>query len=351
MNSRVVALILVSALPGYHFQFPQDHFNHPNYQTEWWYYTGNLQSADGHHYGYELTFFRQVNAQAPKSESVWSAEQVYLAHLALSDVDGQHFEHYERLSRAGPGLAGADLGTRSYWNGNWRVRWISDAGVQELEAVAPDFTLRLKLEPAKPFVIHGVDGIVQKGAGVGNASHYISFTRLVSEGTLRRGSNVMAVKGTSWMDHEFFTVPQDADLQGWDWFAVQLDNGEELMLYEERSKSGAVSRYSSGTLIDAQGRTRHLTAEDFKLTPGRIWRSEQSGARYPVEWKLEVPSVGISLSERTRLDGQELVGRQGGVKIYWEGAVEYWGVAQGQGVHGVGYLEMTGYAEAVRLGG
>ena len=136
MSSKLLVFALLVAMPGYHFEFPKDHFNHPNFATEWWYYTGNLQSADGRHYGYELTFFRQVNSNAPASESVWKADQLYLAHLALSDLDGHKFEHFERLNRAGPGLAGVDLTSRTYWNGNWRVHWTSDIGDQELQAVA-----------------------------------------------------------------------------------------------------------------------------------------------------------------------------------------------------------------------
>jgi predicted secreted hydrolase len=344
MSSKVWLLLLIAALPGYHFEFPRDHFNHADFETEWWYYTGNLQSADGHRYGYELTFFRQANTAVQATNSVWSPDQLYLAHLALSDMSDQTFEHFERLNRAGPGLAGADLAGRKYWNGNWLVRWTSDLGEQELQAVAADFTLRLKLHPAKPFVIHGVDGVSAKGPAKGQASHYISFTRLTSDGTLVKGGKTIHVSGTSWMDHEFFTEPQDLNLTGWDWFAVQLDNNEELMLYRLRLKSGTVSPYSSGTLVDAAGKPHHLTASDFTLTPGGNWTSPASKATYPLVWHLEIPSENITLTETTSLKPQELYTRNSVSPSYWEGAVDYTGKAHNKPVKGKGYLELTGYA-------
>jgi predicted secreted hydrolase len=344
MRSKLVLLWLIAALPGYHFKFPQDHFNHPEFETEWWYYTGNLHSADGHRYGYELTFFRQANRAAPLSNSVWNPKDLYLGHLALSDIDGQKFEHTERLNRAGPGLAG------QCWNGNWRVKWTTDDGRQQLQAVGSDFTLTLSLEPSKPFVINGVDGVSQKGPAKGEASHYISFTRLKSEGTLVRGGKNISVSGASWMDHEWFTEKQDPSLQGWDWFAIQLDNEEEIMLYRLRLNSGAVSPYSSGTFVDAKGNARHLSSADFTLTPGGNWRSPNSKATYPLAWHLEVPSLGLKLDEKTELRQQELYTPSSVSPGYWEGAVSYAGEEQGKVITGRGYLEMTGYLEPLRLG-
>ncbi|HWF48979.1 MAG TPA: carotenoid 1,2-hydratase, partial [Bryobacteraceae bacterium] len=144
------------ALPGYHYEFPRDNFNHPDYQTEWWYYTGNLHTADGRRFGFELTFFREGVDLKASSNGVWDPSQIYFAHLALSDINGGHFYHTERLNRAGPGLAGASLAQQTYWNGNWQVRWISlTTGQQELRAVADQFTLDLNLNPEKPLVING----------------------------------------------------------------------------------------------------------------------------------------------------------------------------------------------------
>lgn len=299
---------------------------HAGFQTEWWYYTGNLQGSDGHRYGYELTFFRQANSAAAKSNSVWNPDQIYLAHLALSDLDGKTFEHYERLNRAGPGLAGV------VWNGNW------SASDNQLQAVGPDFKLTLNLAPLKPAVTNGVDGISRKGPMKDEFSHYTSLTRIASKGTLERGGKRIEVSGNSWMDNEYFNHSSDPNLAGWDWFAIQLDNNEELMLYRLRLKSGAASPYSSGTFIDGHGGALHLTAKDFQLTPLRYWD------KYPVEWRISVPSQGIDLVETTKLDNQELVAKPGSFSpTYWEGAVDYTGSAHNKSVKGVGYLELTGY--------
>jgi predicted secreted hydrolase len=345
-----------AAVPGYRFEFPRDHFSHPDYQTEWWYYTGNLHSADGHRYGFELTFFRQgvrLSTDAAESEDeTWRPDQLYLAQLALSDLDGHSFYHAERLNRAGPGLAGADLPDASYWNGNWEVRWTAiPSAQQQLAAVCDRFALRLDLQSVKPPIIEGQDGVSRKGALPGQASHYISFTRLTASGRLHQKGSATEVSGTAWMDHEFFTEPPDSNLAGWDWFAIQLGNNEELMLYRLRDKSGQFNPYSSGAYIDSQGQTHFLRAGDFSLTPGETWQSPHSQATYPIAWQIRVPSLQLDLAERTELNDQELWSRQGGSPSYWEGAVTYKGTLRGRPINGVGYLELTGYTEAIRLSG
>ncbi len=344
------------ALPGYSYEFPRDYFNHPEYQTEWWYYTGNLRAADGHRFGFELTFFRQAvhlpPAAAAAEDVVWRPDELYLAHLALSDIDGGNFYHVERLNRAGPGLAGISLEQRRYWNGNWQVQWNSLAsGDQKLQAVCDRFKLVLNLKPEKPPVIHGRNGISRKGAAPGEASHYISFTRIAAEGHLDRNGKSAAVTGLAWMDHEFFTESAAGKVAGWDWFAIQLDNREELMLYRLRNDTGAETPYSSGTYVDAQGKARFLEAGQFSLTPGETWHSPRSGARYPVAWTISVPSLGLQLSERTALKDQELFTERSISPTYWEGAVTYQGQIHDQKVNGVGYLEMTGYRNAIRVSG
>lgn len=336
------------AKPGYPYEFPRDHFSHPDFQTEWWYYTGNLWATDGHRFGFELTFFRQAQRlttqQRADSDSVWRPDQVYLAHLALSDIDGRQFFHAERLNRAGPGLAGAGLTDRKYWNGNWQAKWISlETGEQELQAVTNKLSLNLRLTPGKPFAINGEDGISRKGPRPDEASHYISFTRLAAIGKLCWKNHEFDVNGLAWMDHEFFSESADHGLAGWDWFAIQLDNREELMLYRLRSKSGS-DQYSSGTFVDAEGKAHHLGASQFSMKPLATWHSPNSGATYPVSWKISVPSVGLELTEQTALPNQELFDSRKLSPIYWEGAVSYDGTLREASVHGLGYLEMTGYA-------
>jgi predicted secreted hydrolase len=361
MSSRAfIALITVAsalaaqqwqlALPGYQYKFPRDHFNHSEYQTEWWYYTGNLRAPDGHRFGFELTFFREgvrvTPQQAAESGPTWRPDQIYLAHLALSDIDGQEFFHTERLNRAGPGLAGSGIEQQRYWNGNWQARWISvSSGEQELQAVCDRFAVRLDLKPEKPLVIHGKDGLSQKGPLPGEASHYISFTRLAASGKLSAWhGREYSLTGLAWMDHEFFSQVNDDALAGWDWFAIQLNSNEELMLYRLRKKSGQPDPFSSGTYVDAQGGAHFLAASDFSLSPGETWQSMASGARYPIAWSISIPCLQLDLSQRTALDNQELFAKDSVTPTYWEGAVAYNGHIHSRSVEGVGYLEMTGYA-------
>lgn len=343
-----------TAKPGYRFEFPRDHFSHPEFRTEWWYYTANLRSG-GRRFGCELTFFRQAveprNAGKPQDAgaSAWAVDDIYLAHLALSDLDGGRFLHTERLNRSGPGLAGASFEQKRIWNGNWNSAW--DAGDrQSLQAVTPEFLLQLDLDPLKPPVIHGVDGISRKSAGEGEASHYISFTRLAAAGTLDYDGRKWPLEGLAWMDHEFFTHELAADQLGWDWLYVQFEDLSELMCYQLRRKDGSADAYSSGTWIPASGPARHLRAEDYRLTPGKTWKSPVTGAAYPVEWRVEVPSLELDVTGRTPLPDQELVSRNQIGPTYWEGAMHFEGKQRGRPASGPGYLEMTGYSGKVRFG-
>jgi predicted secreted hydrolase len=325
------------AVPGYHYQFPRDHFNHPEFQTEWWYYTGNLRAAGGHRYGFELVFFRQAQHRDPAHRaSVWQADDLYLAHLALTDIDGRKFRYFERLNRAGPGIAGVSLDDGRIWNGNWQAQWDKASGAQTISAVEAGIRFTLRLAPRTAPVIHGENGVSQKAEGVGHASYYVSFPLLAVEGSL----NGAAVTGTAWMDHEWFSNLLDASTQGWDWFSAQFDNRTELMLFGLRGNDA----FASGTYIDAAGRATHLKRSDFTLQPLDYWTSAKTGARYPVRWRVTVPSLKISVECAAAVPDQELVSKDASTPSYWEGAVGYSG-----SVSGVGYLELTGYAGRVRL--
>jgi len=350
---RVAVLLFVAvtaqaqfrqALPGYEFAFPRDHFEHLEFELEWWYYTGNLTADDGRRLGFELTFFRNAVERAGPATSVWDIDQLYLAHFAISDIEGQRFYKVERLNRAGPGLAGADPERALIWNGNWQVAW--DGDVQSLRAVSQDAALDLELTPAKRPVINGENGVSQKADGAGKASHYITFTRLDAKGKLQLGGERFSVDGTAWMDHEFSTDSMGANQAGWDWLSMQLDDGADLMLYRLRDADGSTDAHSAGTYVGTDGEAVHLNAEDFTMTPGARWTSPATGGVYPLEWRVTVPKLNLDLTVRTPLQSQEIVPTNGRGPTYWEGAIE----AEGENVRGVGYLEMTGYAERLRLG-
>ena len=329
------------AVPGYRFEFPRDHFNHPDFRTEWWYYTGNLHSRQGRRFGFELVFFRQAQRRGPSdNQSAWRADDLYLAHLALTDIDGKRFRYYKRLNRAGPGIAGVNFDQGRIWNGNWESKWDRATAAQTISAVAEDVRFTLHLTLATPPVINGENGVSQKAEGLGKASYYVSFPRLAAEGTL----NGAAVTGTAWMDHEWFTHQLESNQAGWDWFSVQLDNNTELMLFQLRHLDASIDPYSSGTYIDAHGRATHLKRADFELQPLEFWTSPATHARYPVRWRITVPSLKIVLECAAAVPDQELAAEDAASPPYWEGAVTYAGSASG-----VGYLEMTGYAGPMRL--
>src|SRR5579871_3168425 len=354
MRSRLVTLLLLvitaplaaqyqQALPGYRYKFPRDHFAHPEYKTEWWYYTGNLKAADGHRFGFELTFFRQGVNRDSETAGDWDVHDIYLAHLALSDIDGKRFYHTERLNRSGPGIAGASLQSQKVWNGNWQAQWRD--GEQHLRAVADDFALEFVLGSGKPPVIHGRNGISQKGAGEGNASHYLSFTRLQTSGTIELNGNSYNVAGESWMDHEFFSGGLDQDEAGWDWLSLQLDDNSEIMLYRMRHKDGSVDPFSSGTYVDPSGHSTFLSNREFSMTPaGETYTSGATGAVYPVGWRVAIPALAMDLRITTPLPSQEMTSSREPGLSYWEGAIDISGARSGAAIRGVGYLEMTGYA-------
>ncbi len=403
----VAGTVWRQALPGYQYHFPEDHFSHPDFQTEWWYYTGNLQSAEGKRFGYELTFFRHGVSRGQGTGSVWDVPDAWLAHLALSDISGRRFYHTERLNRPGPGFAGADAAGGLIWNGNWFSRWAVGGNGQQLEAITKDFTFRLALDPLKPPVIHGENGVSRKGPLVGQASHYISFTRLRTKGTVELKGQRLAVEGLSWMDHEFFTHQLSADQVGWDWFSIQFDDGSDLMLFRLRRKalagSGAgklggwrspeawgelgfgvwpATRHGdfvagetpvtdspfsqrrrkkvsvtgfrrtgqgAGTWVPAEGASQHISDGEFDVTPGDTWRSRATGAVYPVAWTIDVRPLNLQLRLTTPLAGQEMTGNSAVSPSYWEGSIDVEGTRNGRPVRGRGYLEMTGYAGKIRI--
>ena len=339
------------AQEGYQYEFPRDHGSHDAFRTEWWYYTGHLETAEGRRFGFELTFFRRGIApdQVETRPSRWSVDQLYLAHLAITDVTGQRFHFRDRISRAGLGKAGADATHLHVWLDHWRAESSGGTGDQQkLEAKADGVALALTLDPAKPLVIHGERGISKKGAAVGQASHYYSFTNLTTAGSLTIGTETYRVTGTSWMDHEFGSADLGADLAGWDWFSIQLADKRELMIYRLRHADGSSDQASSGTLVFPDGHTQHLSASEIQLTPLDTWTSPTSKATYPHRWQISTPSLGLSLKLTPLLADQELRTTRSTQVTYWEGAVSVEGTEKGQAIKGQGYVELTGYAERIK---
>jgi len=337
-----------SALPGYQFRFPHDHGTHNDFQTEWWYYTGHLQAADGKTLGFQLTFFRRAAAHeaAARNPSRWSLRQLYFAHFAVTDEGGGRFHFAEKISRAGIGKAGAEAGRLGVWIDDWRVE--ADGETHVLQAQAEGIALRLRLTPEKPPAIHGADGISRKGEGPGESSHYYSFTRMRTEGTLTMGGTSFPVAGLSWMDHEFGSNQLGSEQVGWDWFSLQLADSTELMVYQIRRRDGSVEPVSGGTWIRADGAAVPLPRNAIVIDVLDHWQSRQSGSRYPGRWRIRVPSVRLTVEVAPTIPNQELITRHSTQVTYWEGSVTITGEREGRPVSGLGYAELTGYAAPFR---
>lgn len=330
------------ALPGYRYTFPRDHGAHPDFRTEWWYYTGHLAAGDGRRFGYQLTFFRSALEQQGANPSRWAARNLYLAHFAVSDVTGRRLHLAERLAREGLGEAGGEREGLKVWIGDWEA--VAEGAAHRLRAREGSFAIDLRLEPAKPLVVHGRDGVSQKAEGPGHASHYYSFPRLKTAGTLVAEGRSLKVTGQSWMDHEFGSAQLREDQVGWDWFSLQLDNGFEVMLYLLRHGDGRADPHSSGTLVHPDGRAQHLRRDDFAVEVLERWKSPRSPGLYPIRWRIRVPRAALDVTVAPLFPDQELDTAKSTRVIYWEGASRVEGTMAGKAVRGDAYVEMTGYA-------
>ena len=309
------------ALPGYHYEFPRDHFNHPDYKTEWWYYTGNLTAADGHRFGYRADVLSPGREPRPSKTTDWDIQDLYLAHLALSDLRRRTLLSHRTAQSRGPRIGGRELPT-----GESLERQLAGAVGQRRTASGsglPTTSLcSFVMSSQKPPVIHGKNGVSQKSAGAGHASHYISFTRLLTSGSIELNGKTYQVDGTSWMDHEFFTHRIDEDQSGWDWLSLQFDDNTELMLYRLRHKDGSVDPFSSGTYVDAKGKIDVSEQRGLfhAARSGNLHQSRYPGV-LPIAWRVTIPSLGMDLQIRTALRSQEMAISSIASLSYWEGAI------------------------------
>jgi len=320
--------------------FPSDHGPHADFRTEWWYYTGNLRTAAGRHFGFQLTFFRIALAPGVVVRaSAWATRQLYVAHFAVTDTAGGRFHAFSRASREALGLSGASAAPFRVWLEGWSAE--GDGSSARLRASDGDVALDLELSAAKASIAQGDRGLSRKGPEPGNASFYYSFTRMPARGVVRLGPETLEVSGEAWMDREWSTSALGHGVEGWDWFALQLDDGRELMFYLLRRRDGAIDPFSAGTLVAADGTTLALEPGDVRVETLARWTSPRSGVRYPARWRLSVPSAELRLEVEPRLADQELsVGTR-----YWEGAVAVAGSAGDRAVAGQGYVELVGYAK------
>jgi predicted secreted hydrolase len=339
--------------PEYTWSFPRDHWAHPEFQNEWWYFTGHLYSRDdpSRELGYQFTLFRIGLAPgAPVHASSWAANSVVMGHAAVGDLARGEHRFSEALHRNVPMLGGFNAFPDSIlgWcrapagtDASWQLRWNGDAFDFEMADRARGIAFRLETHADKPLVFQGPNGFSRKGSGETNASMYASFTRLRTSGWVAVDGDTIAVRGTSWMDHEFSSNQLAENQIGWDWFSVQLDDGRDLMLYVMRDRNGRID-HATGTVVGADGSTRYLTRDDWSVESGDPWTSPPTKATYATAWHLRVPSEQIDVRLSARMRDQENRGRS---LYYWEGAVdvEFAGRRVGRG-----YVELTGYGDGNR---
>ena len=344
------------------FAFPRDHGPHREFRQEWWYVTGNLEAATGERFGFELTFFRFALAPGaapdaapdaaqrpvsgvatPPPSSAWRTRQIYMAHFALTDVAAGRFRFARKLSREALALAGAQAAPFRVWIDDWSLEAASGAAVTgatwTLRAAQPGYEVDLVLEPLTPPVLNGEAGFSRKSAEPGDASFYYSIPRLEVRGRLVRDNHPIDVRGLAWFDREWGSGALRAREVGWDWFALQLNDGATLMFYALRNRYGTRERHSAGTWVEPSGASRPLTSEDVAIDVLDHW-SNARGTRYPSSWRIRVPSLSLEVGVRPVLADQEFRS----TPTYWEGAVDVSGTRGGAGIAGRGYVELVGYA-------
>jgi predicted secreted hydrolase len=331
------------------FSFPRDHGPHPEYRTEWWYVTGNLSGGDGRAFGFQLTIFRNALAPSgPGGPSDWATNQAYMGHFALTDAAEERFHAFELFARGAAGLAGARSDPFAVWIEDWTLESVSADGATfpvRLRADGDGAALDLTLGAGKPVVLQGNEGLSRKGPEPGNASYYYSLTRMPARGTVVVDGRAVAVEGLAWLDREWSTSALSPGQVGWDWFALQLDDGWEMMVYQLRREDGTPDPLSDGVLIDPEGERHALEwGSEVLVEPTDTWRSPVDGTVYPSGWRIRVPERGWDLRVVPVLQDQELPL----AFRYWEGAVRVEGSGEGaESVEGRGYVELTGYDGAL----
>lgn len=331
-------------------EFPKDHGPHPGYRTEWWYYTGNLISENGNHYGFQLTFFRsQISPPGtkknwPRPSSAWRTQQIYLGHAAISDISGQQHLQAECVSREALDMAGGDQkdGNTVIFIKDWSLRIGADHHF--IKVTTANFAFELTSTFLKQPVSHGDAGYSRKGSSPERASCYYSLTRLKTKGFISKAGQTELVEGLSWMDREFSTAALEPGFTGWDWFSLQLSDNTEIMIYLLRENDGGLSPLSSGTFVDAIGEARHLANDDFNIEVLETWKSPKSNAVYPAKWRLQIFPLSIQLTIFPNLADQEMQTLKSTGMTYWEGSVSLKGTKDGLAMIGQGYVELTGYA-------
>ncbi len=314
--------------------FPEDSGPHPGFRTEWWYYTGNLTTKNNRHFGFQLTFFRQAISCEPVSgASKWRTRQLYFAHFAVTDTQTGRFHAAHRMNRQSIGIAGAAADPFRVWIDDWQA--VENGSTVKLTASESSFSLDLALTPVRPVVRQGEQGFSRKGRAVSNASYYYSLPRMTARGAIHINDERFDVAGNAWFDHEWSTSALEADVAGWDWFSVHLEDGRDLMVCQIRTADNRPNGYGFGSISFPDGRYLILSEKQFSLKVLGRWKSSTTSKTYPARWQVTIPGQGLDLTVTPVVPNQEHTH----VFAYWEGAAAF----EGDSAKGMGYIEMTGY--------
>lgn len=345
LSSMAAAPEFAAVQSGKTLEFPHDYGAHPDFRTEWWYATGWIETPDGTPLGFQVTFFRSATEHDRANPSKFAPQQLIIAHAALSDPSQGKLLHDQKSAREGFGLAYARTGNTDVKLDDWSlVR--TDNGQYQAVVHGQDFTFNFTLTPTQQPLVQGQGGFSRKGPKPEQASYYYSEPHLHVAGTLTRQGKPVAIKGSAWLDHEWSTSVLDTHASGWDWVGINLNQGAALMAFRIRSTDGT-QLWAQAALRDAQGRVRQFRPDEIAFTPRRRWRSPRTGATYPVALSIRTGEFNWYLEPLQ--DDQELDSRRSTGAVYWEGAMTVYRDDQGKQAVGRGYLEMTGYTEALKL--
>ncbi len=323
--------------PNYQFNFPKDHGSHENFPMEWWYFTGHLNSEDKRTFGFEITVFRVGVDDFRVSSSPWKSKNIFIVHTALTDDQDKKYYHQEELIRESFDLVKSSPESLNISALNHQIQLIDDQ--LKLSISLPNYQLNLELQAKKPVILQGASGYSAKSKENGSASLYTSFTNLQGSGQLILNQQKLLVSAKTWMDHEVMGKTVNREEAGWDWFAIQLDNNTELMLYYLKDSAGNITNYSKGSFINHFGKKENLELTDYQIEVLDYWKSSETQISYPALWKINVPKFNLNLIVKPTLSNQEFTSKDLSV-TYWEGRSL---VYQSNKKTGQAYVELVGY--------
>lgn len=319
-------------------KLPADLYYKDNFASQWWYFTGHLESEENKQFGFEVTFF-VINVNSREFKSPFGLQKAYMLHTAITDIDNKKFFYNSEISRGAFDSAGVSDNNTIVWLDNNYLK--GDINNFHIFTKSEDFAIDLKLNSLKEPVKNGNNGYSQKVDNCSKcASLYFSITRLLVDGTLKVNKKTYKVKGSAWFDREINSDYDASQVKGWDWFSIQLENELDIMLYLIRDINGNIQKVSSGTVVYPDGTYKILKSKDFSVKPLKYYKSRKSGAIYPSKWNIKIPSENLNLTVIPLLKDQELISTLKSLPTYWEGACKVEGSTSGKA-----YVELTGYGE------